>query len=45
MKAIVDMATLTGASIVALGPEIGNLFSPTDEMAASLNAAAKAAGV
>mmetsp|Transcript_3341 Transcript_3341/g.7808 ORF Transcript_3341/g.7808 Transcript_3341/m.7808 type:complete len:582 (-) Transcript_3341:141-1886(-) len=41
---IVDVATLTGAVIVALGPEVAGLFSPSDKMAESLMAAAAAAG-
>lgn len=38
------MATLTGACIVALGTQIAGLFTPSDDMAAALTAASKAAG-
>ena len=41
---IVDVATLTGACIVALGPEVAGVFTPDDDMAASLDDAAKASG-
>lgn len=41
---IVDSATLTGAAIIALGGEIAALLTPSDQLAASLQAAAKAAG-
>lgn len=40
-----DVATLTGACIVALGPEIAGLFTPSDAAAAAVSAAAKAAGL
>ena len=43
-EAIIDIATLTGACMVALGEDIAGLYSTTDEMAASVTAAAKAAG-
>jgi len=43
-KAIVDLATLTGAMIVALGNEHGGLFSNDDVLAAQLTAAGKATG-
>jgi len=42
--AVVDLATLTGACLVALGPFIAGLFSNDDALAAELQAAAKAAG-
>lgn len=42
--AIVDIATLTGACIIALGGEVAGLFTPSDDMADSLSAASKAAG-
>ncbi|GAQ84752.1 leucine aminopeptidase [Klebsormidium nitens] len=42
--AIVDLATLTGACIVALGGDIAGLFTPFDSVAEELSAAAKAAG-
>ncbi len=38
--AVVDIATLTGAIIVSLGSVISGLFSPDDELAAELLAAA-----
>jgi leucyl aminopeptidase len=38
-KTIVDLATLTGAMIVALGNEYGGLFSNDDDLAAQLAAA------
>ncbi|KAG2422596.1 hypothetical protein HXX76_015923 [Chlamydomonas incerta] len=41
---VVDVATLTGACIVALGTQIAGLFTPHDDIAASLTAASKAAG-
>ena len=41
---IVDVATLTGASKVALGPKIGALFASDDDVAATLMAAARRAG-
>jgi len=43
-KVIVDLATLTGAMIVALGSENGGLFSNDDELADQLLAAGKTAG-
>ena len=39
VKAIVDLATLTGAMIVSLGNEYGGLFSNDEDMAAQLAAA------
>jgi len=42
--AIVDVATLTGAIIVALGDTIAGLFSPTDAAAKRMEDAAKEAG-
>lgn len=41
---IVDAATLTGAAVVALGPDIGALMSTDDELAEALAGAAEAAG-
>ena len=41
---IVDVATLTGAIIVGLGPEVAGIFTPDDELAAELEASAKEAG-
>ena len=43
-EAIVDVATLTGAQRVALGDEVGALFSSDDELADQLLAAAERAG-
>ena len=43
-QAIVDLATLTGAIIVALGNEHGGLFSNNDTLAERLTAAGKATG-
>lgn len=41
---IVDVATLTGACIVGLGPEVAGVFTPDDDLAAELEASAKEAG-
>ncbi len=41
---MVDLATLTGAIIIALGSEHGGLFSNDDDLAAGLEAAGKAVG-
>ncbi len=43
-KAMIDLATLTGAIIVALGHEQAGLFTPNDELAQKLEAAGKAVG-
>lgn len=40
---VVDIATLTGACVIALGHHRSGLFSPDDELAASLLAAGEAA--
>jgi leucyl aminopeptidase len=42
--AIVDLATLTGAIIAALGNEYGGIFSNDDDLAAKLDAAGKVSG-
>jgi leucyl aminopeptidase len=42
--AMIDLATLTGAIIVALGHEFGGLFANNDELAARLEAAGKSTG-
>jgi len=42
--AIIDVATLTGAQTVALGDEVGALFSSNDELAALLSAASERSG-
>ncbi|MGB3650487.1 MAG: leucyl aminopeptidase [Rivularia sp. (in: cyanobacteria)] len=44
VDAIVDLATLTGACIVALGNEIAGLFTPSDELASELQKASESAG-
>ncbi|KAC9540708.1 hypothetical protein E3N88_45662 [Mikania micrantha] len=41
---IVDLATLTGACIVALGPSIAGIFSPSDNLAKEVVAASEVAG-
>ena len=43
-KTIVDLATLTGAILVALGHEFGGLFTPDDELATQLLSAAEESG-
>jgi len=43
-KVIVDLATLTGAMIVALGHEYGGMFANDDGLAAQLQAAGAAVG-
>jgi leucyl aminopeptidase len=42
--AIIDLATLTGACMVALGPRIAGLMSNDDTLAAKVTAAAEGAG-
>jgi leucyl aminopeptidase len=44
VDSIVDLATLTGACVVALGNDIAGLWSPSDEFAATLLAAAESSG-
>jgi leucyl aminopeptidase len=44
VDAIIDLATLTGACIIALGDEIAGLFSPHDDLAHQLIQSAEAAG-
>jgi leucyl aminopeptidase len=44
VDAMVDLATLTGACIVALGDDIAGLFSENDDLAAALAAAADSTG-
>jgi leucyl aminopeptidase len=41
---IVDLATLTGACVVALGEEISGLWSPQDDVADAILSAAQSAG-
>jgi leucyl aminopeptidase len=43
-RAIIDLATLTGAIIVALGNDVAGLFSNNDELAERLRAAGEASG-
>ncbi|MEM9922699.1 MAG: leucyl aminopeptidase [Cyanobacteria bacterium P01_D01_bin.50] len=44
VEAIVDLATLTGACVVALGNDIAGLFTPSDELASELQKASESAG-
>ncbi|PSN15012.1 leucyl aminopeptidase [filamentous cyanobacterium CCT1] len=44
VDAIVDLATLTGACIIALGDDIAGLFSENEELAEAIAAAAKTTG-
>lgn len=44
VDAIIDLATLTGACVVALGNDIAGLWSPNDNLAAQITAAAEKAG-
>ena len=44
VDAIVDLATLTGACIVALGNDIAGIWSPDESLATELKTAAKSAG-
>jgi leucyl aminopeptidase len=41
---LVDVATLTGAIVVALGPTAAGLFSPDDDLAEAISTAATAVG-
>lgn len=41
---IIDLATLTGACIVALGPSIAGFFTPSDELAKDVAEASETAG-
>jgi leucyl aminopeptidase len=41
---VIDIATLTGACVVALGKQASGLFSPNDTLAAELLAAGEASG-
>ena len=42
-EAIVDLATLTGACIVALGDDVAGVFTQSDELASELSSASKKA--
>jgi leucyl aminopeptidase len=44
VDSMVDLATLTGACVVALGEDIAGLWSPNDDLAAQLVAAAEHSG-
>ncbi len=44
VDAIVDLATLTGACVVALGNDIAGMFTPNDDLAKELAAAGDKAG-
>ncbi|MEA5572420.1 leucyl aminopeptidase [Calothrix sp. UHCC 0171] len=44
VEAIVDLATLTGACVIALGEDIAGLFTQNDDLAKQLETAAEAAG-
>ncbi|MUH00236.1 leucyl aminopeptidase [Scytonema sp. UIC 10036] len=44
VDAIVDLATLTGACVVALGEDIAGLFTPDDALATQLEKASEASG-
>ncbi|CAI0427532.1 unnamed protein product, partial [Linum tenue] len=41
---IIDLATLTGACVVALGPSIAGVFTPSDDLAKEVSTAAEASG-
>jgi len=43
-EVIIDLATLTGAAVVALGPLIAALFTRDDDLAAKIEEASKATG-
>lgn len=44
VDSMIDLATLTGACVVALGDDIAALFSPDEELAQSLSKAAELSG-
>lgn len=44
VDAILDLATLTGAMVVALGNDVAGVFTPSDSLADELLSAAKSAG-
>ncbi|BAY25765.1 leucyl aminopeptidase [Calothrix sp. NIES-2100] len=44
VNAIVDLATLTGANVIALGDDIAGLFTPDDTVASQLEKAAASSG-
>ncbi len=44
VEAMIDLATLTGACVVALGTSIGGMWSSTDELATEISQASAASG-
>ncbi|OIT01533.1 PREDICTED: leucine aminopeptidase 2, chloroplastic [Nicotiana attenuata] len=44
VEKIVDLATLTGACVVALGPSIAGVFTPSDDLAKEVAAASEVSG-
>ncbi|KAG8367591.1 hypothetical protein BUALT_Bualt16G0088200 [Buddleja alternifolia] len=44
VEKIVDLATLTGACIIALGPSIAGVFTPNDDLAKEVIAASEVSG-
>ncbi|KAL3629603.1 Leucine aminopeptidase 2, chloroplastic [Castilleja foliolosa] len=44
VEKIVDLATLTGACVVALGPSIAGVFTPSDDLAKEVIGASEASG-
>ncbi|KAK4344414.1 hypothetical protein RND71_037508 [Anisodus tanguticus] len=44
VEKIVDLATLTGACVVALGPSIAGIFTPSDDLAKEVVAASEVSG-
>lgn len=44
VEKIVDLATLTGACVVALGPSIAGVFTPSDDLAKEVIAASELSG-
>ncbi|KAK6942300.1 Peptidase M17, leucyl aminopeptidase, N-terminal, partial [Dillenia turbinata] len=44
VEKIIDLATLTGACVVALGPSVGGVFTPSDDLAKEVFSAAEVSG-
>ncbi|KAJ6807694.1 leucine aminopeptidase 2, chloroplastic-like [Iris pallida] len=44
VEKVVDLATLTGACVVALGPTIAGIFTPSDDLAKEIAAASEVTG-
>lgn len=44
LDGMIDLATLTGACVIALGDDIGGLWSPDDQLAMELETASKTSG-